>query len=186
MKVNEEEYDRFTKVMGRSHNAHAHPDLLAERIIGRVLGESRKAGNRLTMQELVFGWTSVGWVRRSLAFASLLMVCLFVYQQFEIMSGVRDINLRMKSGGGIEVRPAASFEPGQDPGLRSLTSSLPHGVDSIKVSVDDISKLIESYRELELSRERINWILRRNPDILRMIEKEYGGSIMEDVSKPKI
>ncbi|MBM3419857.1 MAG: hypothetical protein FJY11_01850 [Bacteroidetes bacterium] len=186
MKVNEEEYNRFTEVMGRSHNAPAHPDLLAERIIERVLGESRKAGSRPAIHEFVFGWTTVGWARRSLSIASLLLVGLFVYQQFEIMTGIKDINYRMKAGGGIEVRPAESFEPGQALRLKSLSSSLPYGVDSIKVSVDDISRLIELYKELELSRERINRILQLNPEILRMIEKEYRGSLMEDRNKPTI
>ena len=179
----DEEYDRFTGVLGRSHNAPAHPDLLAERIIGRVPGVSRKASSRLTIQEFIFGWTSVGWVRRSLSIASLLLVGLFAYQQFEIVTGIRDINYRMKAGGGFEVRPSASYDPERVLQLATIPSD---GLDSIKVSVEDISKLIESYNKLEVSWERINRILQRNPDLLRKIEKEYGESLVEAGSKSKI
>lgn len=183
MKGIDEDYDKFTEVMGRSHDAPAYPDLLAERIIGRVLGESRKAGSRLTIQKFIFGWTSVAWVRRSLAIASLLLVGMFAYQQFEILTGIRDINYRMKEGGGFEVRPSASYDQGK---VLQLATSPSDGLDSIKVSVEDISRLIESYNKLEISWERINRILQRNPDLLRKIEKEYSESLVEAGSKSKI
>ena len=84
---------------------------------------------------------------------------------------------------GIEVKPASSG--GEYRSLIMLEGRFSLR-DSISVSVNDIQNLIESYKELEESYEKIYRILQKNPDLLQRIEKEFGETLENIEFKTKI
>jgi len=176
------EYLRLVKLLGENHFTPAHPDILIEKAIDRVNQKRKMIREKTIILGLLLDWTMVGWARKPMAVFSLLLVVLFAYQQYEIMSGIRDLRSRMKDG-SFEVGPSSAGVT--VPGMVLMTGRY-IGPDSIRVAAHDVERLIESYNELEMSWHSIIRVLERNPQLLRRIEREYGESLESLRFKPNI
>jgi len=166
------------------HKEPAHPDILSSKILHRISMERAETGRSKEIIALLFGWTSVSWVRRSMTLVSLLLIALFVYQQYEIKTGLADLNMRLSENvAAIKVRPAPS---GVEYTNLMIMGGRFSSNDSIRVAVNDIQKLIKSYDELELSYRRIYNLLQKNPDLLRRVQEEFGEALDITEFKPKI
>jgi hypothetical protein len=177
-------YERLVGALGSFHREPANPDRLAGKIMSRISEEESSRELRVTIGGLLFGWTSVAWVRRSMMAASIAVVSLFVYQQFQIMTGLRELESKLSDGPATkEIRETIS-------GNEYLTKIMIRGriteEDSIRVSVADIEELIESYNEMQISYERVTRLLRMNPEFATRLERDYGESFSSIRSKPKI
>ena len=184
MGTNDDLYKKVITSLGEHHNEPPHPANLSARIMERIAAEMSAKRNPFGFGAMIFGWTSVVWVRRTMTFAALLLVTLFAYQQFELIAGLRDLSVKLSGNtAGFEVKPAPSG--GEYRNLLMLGGRL-SSKDSISVSVSDIQNLIESYEELEESYEKIYRILQNNPELLKRLEKEFGETIENIDLKTKI
>jgi hypothetical protein len=183
MRGEKERYERLTGKLSSFHREPPDSDMLAGRIMDRIASDNI-AEPRNTLTGLFFGWTTVAWVRRSMMAASITIISLFVYQQFQITSGLRELESKLSDGlGKTDIRMTTS-------GNEYLNKIMLRGRfstnDSIRVSVADIEDLIESYNELQLSYEKINRFLQMNPEFVKRLENEYGESFSSVLSKSKI
>jgi hypothetical protein len=184
MGTNDDLYKKVITSLGEHHNEPPHPSNLSARIMERIATEKR--GEKITfgILAMIFGWTLVPWVRRTMTVAALLLVVLFGYQQLELIAGLKDLSAKMSENvAGIEVKPASSG--GEYRSLLMLEGRF-SSRDSVSVSVNDIQNLINSYQELEESYEKIYRILKKNPELLQRIEKEFGETLENIEFKTKI
>lgn len=184
MGTNDDLYKKVITSLGEHHNEPPHPANLSARIMERIAAEKLTKKNPFGFGAILFSWTLVPWVRRTMTVAALLLVALFGYQQFELIAGLKELSAKMSGNvAGIEVKPASSG--GEYRSLIMLEGRFSLR-DSISVSVNDIQNLIESYKELEESYEKIYRILQKNPDLLQRIEKEFGETLENIEFKTKI
>jgi hypothetical protein len=184
MRTEDDVYTKVVSGMGEYHTGPAHPEILSSKILDRVANQSSRKHPFYLVTALLFGWTSVAWVRRSMTLAAVLLIALFAYQQYEIVRSIQDLNARLSENvTGIEVKPAAS---GGEYANLLLMGGRFTSKDSIRVSVNDIQKLMESYEELRETNRRIYLLLQNNPDLLSRIEKEFGQTLESIDKKPKI
>ncbi|MDZ7740065.1 MAG: hypothetical protein U5K32_13585 [Bacteroidales bacterium] len=114
---------------------------LEERIMQRI---SRPEG----FLTYFFAWTEVGWLRRSLAVASVFLLLAFGVQQLFIARRIGDLEKRMISFNTEKVleyqreKVIANSVIFTDTEKRILA-------DSLIVSTDDLMELVKSYRELQ-------------------------------------
>lgn len=184
MRGEKENYERLIGKLSSFHREPPNHEMLAGKIMDRIADEERTVESRVTLAGLLFGWTTVAWVRRSMMAASIAIVSLFVYQQFQIMSGLRQLESKLSDGlGTTEIRMTTS---GNEYLNKILLRERFSANDSIRVSVADIEDLIESYNELQISYEKINRFLIMNPEYRRRLENEYGELLPPISSKPNI
>jgi hypothetical protein len=184
MKENDEQYTLLTDKLGSLHTEPPHAAILASKILSKIQSERGMRSGLTYFFTIIFGWTVMPWVRRSMAIASFLLITTFIYQQYQIMMRFRDLEEKISDGfGRIDVRSTSS-------GNTNLNFMMLRGrllsADSINISVEDIKALINSYDELRSSYARINRILQKNPDLLQKLEEEYGESVNIIRNKPKV
>lgn len=131
---------------------------------GLKAGIMQKTGRRTRQVDYVFGWTEIGWLRRSLSVASILIIGLFVGQQLFVIDRINNIEERM---GSFNTDKILQFQR-ENVILNSMILSDPeagHLEDSINVSTYDLMKLVRDYRDLQYKYEKISrsgkW---QNPD----------------------
>jgi hypothetical protein len=184
MKDDREKYEKLTAMLSSSYRMPPNPEKLVFDIMSRVRSESEMRYTGVTLSGLIFGWTSVAWVRRMMLAASVAIIALFAYQQSQIITGLRKLESRYSADtGAVMARPTSS---GNDYLNLMMFRGRFSSSDSIRVSVDDINNLIGSYKELEVSVEKMRRFLLMNPELVLMLEKEYGESVQEIVGKPKM
>jgi len=122
-----------------------------EELLEEVMSSiSEKPGSPVTelLSAFLFGWTDILWIRRSLVSASLLLVFIFVFQQYSIMSRIGRLENRMVNSSTDQIiRQQGEYVLlnsllRQEVGERDLR-------DSIMVADKDLRDLINSYSELE-------------------------------------
>ncbi|MGM0666220.1 MAG: hypothetical protein ACQETA_02770 [Bacteroidota bacterium] len=114
----------------------------------------QKTGRRTRQVDYIFGWTEIGWLRRSLSVASILIIGLFVGQQLFVIDRINNIEERM---GSFNTDKILQYQR-ENVILNSLVQEDPeasHLADSISVSTDDLMQLLRDYRELQNKYEKI-------------------------------
>lgn len=114
----------------------------------------QKTGKRTRQVDYIFGWTEIGWLRRSLSVASILIIGLFVGQQLFVIDRINNIEERMVS---FNTDKILQFQR-ENVILNSLILEDPevsHLADSISVSTYDLMQLLRDYRELQNKYEKM-------------------------------
>jgi hypothetical protein len=115
----------------------------------------QKTGRRRMQVDYFFGWTEIGWLRRSLSIASILIIGIFVGQQLFVIDRIKNIEERMVS---FNTDNILQFQR-ENVILNSLILADPeagHLADSINVSTNDLMQLLRDYRELQYRYEKIS------------------------------
>ncbi|MEE4213515.1 MAG: hypothetical protein V2I34_00515 [Bacteroidales bacterium] len=115
----------------------------------------QKTVKRTRQVDYIFGWTEIGWLRRSLSVASILIIGLFVGQQLFVIDRINKIEERMVS---FNTDKILQFQR-ENVILNSLILEDPevsHLADSISVSTYDLMQLLRDYRELQYKYEKIS------------------------------
>ncbi len=120
---------------------------LKESILQKTVKKTRQV-------DYIFGWTEIGWLRRSLSIASILIIGLFVGQQLLVIDRINNIEERMVS---FNTDKILQFQR-ENVILNSLILEDPeasHLSDSISVSTYDLMQLLRDYRELQHKYEKM-------------------------------
>lgn len=127
-----------------------------------------KISKRDRQMDFIFGWTEIGWLRRSLSLASILIIGLFLGQQLFVIDRINKIEERMVS---FNTEKILQFQR-ENVILNSLILEDPEAsqlADSISVSTHDLMKLVRDYRELQ-----------------HKYEKMQGSGKWQDLNKQKL
>ena len=104
---------RLLKFSGNPNLIWFRPEELEKEVISRIQSENRNTGRVSDFIESLFGWVYIGWVRRSLVGAAVILVALFVYQQAFIFRQVKNIS-KLVVITGSETAQISSSELGKE------------------------------------------------------------------------
>lgn len=134
-----------------------------ENLTSGILKNIQKSGRSNSWENNVnnslFGWTHVSWLRKTMSLAAMLLIGVFVYQQITI-------NERINR---IEKRLIKNFIPSDDAsiGIGRMQQIYLEALgkediaeDSITVSASDLNNLLDAYLELE---EKLEKTKRKKP-----------------------
>ncbi len=145
-----------------------------ETIEENIIREIRKAGNRQrSFQDLIeslFSWIYIGWVRRSLVTASVLLVMFFVYQQTMILRGVNTINKRTIIS-EKEIFQISNDEIDKQLMMLKLTGRK-ISASELRISGKKLEQLIDSYNDLQEKYRDLVKIIEEDPALKAYIEKK--------------
>jgi hypothetical protein len=92
MTIENKKYEQILNVLKKSKPVFRDAEAISEKIIKQLSEERSKISPAELIIEYLFGWTYIGWVRRSMIAAVVAIICLFGYQQALILKRINDLS----------------------------------------------------------------------------------------------
>lgn len=169
------ENDRYKKIMEILRNSRPdliQPEGIENEVIRKIQNKDQKSGTVSDFIESLFSWVYIGWVRRSLVGAAVVLVAVFIYQQGFILKQVRNISERVVNIGNEQVSvPSSDF-------ARRLTlykmSPRLAPAGEIRVSEKQLEDILNSYDELLVKYKDLIRIIEEDPALKQYIENKLN------------
>jgi hypothetical protein len=101
MEPEEKKYERVLNMLRQSKPVLADTGAVTEKIIRQIQEEKSKITIPGLIVNYLFGWVYIGWVRRSMVTAVLVIAILFGYQQALILKRINDLSGQRIQNGGL-------------------------------------------------------------------------------------
>lgn len=174
-------YKRVIKTLRDSRPELIRPDDMGNEVLSRIRNIAPKKERITYFTESLFGWVYIGWVRRSLVGAAVILVSVFIYQQVFILKQVKTISEQVVilSNGSAQ---SSAYELDNRLTFYKIPAGISSGRD-IRISQRRLKELLESYESLELKYRDLLRIIEEDPELKKYIEKKL---IEENSIKPDI
>ena len=174
MKAGSEKYDRMINLLRKSNPELDSTAGIEREVIRRISQIERSGINFSGVVDFLFGWVYIGWVRRSLIAASVVMVMIFVYQQGVILKRIDKISRQV-------VVSDKEIIPTIDDKIEKLlmvykNSGRKFPSKTITISEGQMKELLESVKDLQIKYKDLEELIDGDPELKKMIEKKLTDS----------
>ena len=170
MKPESEKYNKVLNILRNSRPQLDSTEDIEREVINKI---ARAHQNRLSFSEVVdflFGWVYIGWVRRSLITASVILVLVFVYQQGVILKRIDVISRQtVVTNKEIVSTPTDEIEKLL---LVYKNSGRRFPSKTITISEKEMKELLESVNELQIKYKDLENLIEGDPELKKLIEKK--------------
>ena len=170
MTAENDKYKKMVEILRKSKPDMVQPEELEKEVISRIQSENQNTGRVSDFIESLFGWVYIGWVRRSLVGAAVILVALFVYQQAFIFRQVKNIS-KLVVITGNETAQISSSELEKRLTLYKMSTRFSPGED-IKISGRQMEKFLDSYNDLQVKYKDLLRIIEEDPELKNYIENK--------------
>jgi hypothetical protein len=174
-------YKKIVEILRNSKPDLIRPEEIGNEVINKIQRENQKSSGLSEFIESLFGWVYVGWVRRSLVGAAVILIAVFVYQQAFIFKQVKNISKQVVITGN-ETAPGSSSALDKRLTLYKISSRLSPGGE-IKFSESQLEELLDSYYDLQVKYKDLLRIIEEDPEMKNYIENKLN---QEKKYKPDI
>lgn len=164
-------YRKVIEILRRSEPDLTFPEKVENEVINRIKDQNLGSWRLSDIIQSLFGWIYIGWLRRSLTVAAVIIVVLFVYQQAFILKQVKDIREQMISIGNQAV-VTTEQEITKRLTLYKISNNLP-GDREIRITEKQLDQLLKSYNEMLEYRDLLQ-IIEEDPELKALIEKRLN------------
>jgi hypothetical protein len=170
MKAEDEKYNRVLNLIRNSKPALESTEDIENEVIKKITRVNRKGLNLSDIINFLFAWVYIGWVRRSLIGASIVLVLVFIYQQNIIL---RRIEVLSKQTVAIDKEyistPADEIE-----NLLTVYRNSGRRFPSRTVTISEkqMRELIKSVNELQIKYKDLESLIEEDPELKKLIEKK--------------
>ena len=169
MKKSNEKYDEVLELLKRSRPILDSTDTIEERVIRRISVRNKAGFEFSFLAELIFGWVYIGWVRRSLITAAVVLVLVFVYQQGAILTEIsclrsQVVSTAIQTGNFSADNISKKLLLYRHPVIRSR-------YENLAVSESQIMELIKSMDQLKNEYHDLLKLIDEDPELKNLIEK---------------
>lgn len=170
MKPDSEKYDRVLKILRDSRPHLDSGEDIAGNVIKEISKEKEPVYDLSDVIDFLFGWAYIGWVRRSLVIASVLLVLFFVYQQGVILKRIDFLSRQII----VTDRETNAPADKQVEKLLMLYKRSDAGFPTRNVIMSEkqMKELIESVNELQVKYKDLEKLLEEDPKLKQLIEKK--------------
>ena len=169
------ENDRYKKIIEILRNSRPdliQPEGIENEVIRKIQNKDQKSGTVSDFIESLFSWVYIGWVRRSLVGAAVVLVAVFIYQQGFILKQVRNISERVVNIGNEQVSVPSSEFARRLTLYKMSTRLTPAG--EIRVSEKQLEYILNSYDELLVKYKDLIRIIEEDPALKQYIENKLN------------
>jgi hypothetical protein len=120
--------------------------------------------------DFLFGWIYIGWVRKTLVTASVVLVIVFVYQQGIILKQINYLSRQT-----IVIDGETASPPAYEIDKLIMTYKLSgrrFPSQSITISDKQMKQLLESVNELQVKYNDLKNLIEDDPELKKLIEKK--------------
>jgi hypothetical protein len=170
MKTENEKYDKVLNLLQKSIPLLNTTSDIENEVIGRVKKLNQSGVNLSEAIDFLFGWVYIGWVRRSLISASMVLILIFVYQQGVILKRIEVLSRQTV----IVDKEKASSSSDEIDKLLTLFRNSGHRfpTKNITISESQIKELQESLKEMQIKYKDLENLIDSDPELKNLIEKK--------------
>lgn len=170
MKSELSKYERITDILKKSRPVLTGNETIEENVMERIR-DKRKINENFNIPDHLFGWVYVGWVRRGLIAASVLIISFFAVQQSMILKRINNLERQ-------EVSTNPSFVKGVpddfEPTLLINTRSGKISLKGDNLSARQLKQLQESINDLQARYSNLIKLIEDNPELKNYIENKLS------------
>jgi hypothetical protein len=172
MKETEDKYGKVLEILRKSKPELSRTSEIEEKIYSGIFRANKNKKRWHGLTDVLFGWTSVSWMRRSLVGAAGIMVLAFVLQQSIILREIRNLNMR------IEVtRGNGAIQTGDDLArkvwfFRSYDRI--YRLNTEAISQKKVEELLKSIDKVGREYKDLQYIIENDPELRKLIEKKLS------------
>jgi len=179
MEKNSEKPDRIINLLRASKPVLDSAIDIEREVIQKILQKKRSDTVLSDITDFLFGWVYIGWVRKSLITASVILVAFFIWQQGTI---IKQINYLSSQPVMIESE-SISFQTGFSGNkvmmLKLFGKRLPS--QNVTISKEQMDTLLDSVNDLQTKyRDLIN-LIEEDPEL-----KKYFENKLTEMNRTKI
>ena len=172
MATDNNKYDRVLNTLRKSKPAFNDAEGLSERVIRQIQGEKSVFRIQELVLEFFFGWVYIGWVRRSMVAAAMVIIVFFGYQQALILNRIN----------GLPLQKALN----ESPVMTNTTDEIYNGMmiyrltgkklseKEITVSEKEIDQLIKSVNKLQVKYHDLFYLIDNDPKLKKYVEAKMN------------
>lgn len=169
MKTDSSKYDKLLYALRKSKPVLDSTEDIERAVLKRI-SEKPSPGYILNdAVEFLFSWIYIGWVRRTLITASVLLVVIFILQQGIILREINYLNRQARITEREEsYNPAGLLEK------RLLMYKQSHRIfpsKNITISEEQMNQLLDSVNDLQIKYRNIMNLIEKDPELKKYIEK---------------
>lgn len=174
MSGEEKKYEEIIKLLRKSSPEFHDQEEMEENVMKIIEGSRQKANQSETFFDYLFWWADIGWVRKSLVFASILIVVIFGYQQTVMLKRLSNLNNQPVITGNQMVT-YSSLKLRDDYLFLSGYENL--NLKNLKTTDKRVKKLVKSYNELREKYKELEKLIDEDPELKKFIEENfYNGN----------
>jgi hypothetical protein len=170
MKTESEKYNKVLNILRKSKPVLESTEDIEREVIKRIARVHRSGLNLSEVIDYLFGWVYIGWVRRSLISASIVLVLVFVYQQGVILKRIDFLSRQTIVIDRENIStPANEIEKML---LMYKNSGRRFPSKTITISEKQMKEILESVNELQTKYKDLENLIDGDPELKKMIEKK--------------
>jgi hypothetical protein len=170
MKSESSKYDKITDILKKSEPVLTGGEIIEEKVMERIMDKKKTDGSYNFLDSL-FGWVYIGWMRKGLVAASILIVALFAFQQSILIKRVSSLERQT-----IPISP--SFIKGVPDDFESaFMFDMQSGKISLKgekLSEKQLKQLVKSINDLQTSYSNLIKLFEDNPELRQYLENKLS------------
>jgi hypothetical protein len=150
-------YEKAVKIIRKSKPVLSNPGVIEDAVMSSIRDKEKDRGMLTGLVESIYGWIYIGWVRRSLVGAALIIFTVFVYQQADILRSVRSLEKEI-----VSIRSEQPSVNVRDLERRLTVFKISSKISTgrkIEVYESQLQEIIDSYKNLEQKYENLNRII---------------------------
>jgi len=172
MSTENSKYNSLINALKTSKPEFNDSEVISERVIREIRNGKTEFKFVDTVTEFFFGWVYIGWMRRSLVAAAMLLIVFFGYQQVIILQRINELS-EQKIQSSIFTNTGFSEETYNRNMIYSLTrKKFPD--TSITFSDKEVEKMIRSLNKLQLKYGDLFYLIENDPQIKEYVENKMN------------
>ncbi len=165
-----DKYDKVLELLRKSKPVLNEGDAIEREVIKRIAGVHQSRFIFSELIDLLFGWVYIGWVRRSLVAASVVLIMVFVYQQGLLLKQINYLSKQIVvTGGEGSSNPSVELEKKL---MMYKLSGRKFSSKNITISEKELKQIIESVNEMQVKYEDLFNLIEEDPELKKYIENK--------------
>ena len=167
-------YESVLNVLKKSKPVFNDAEAVSERVIAHIREEKSRPGFTDLILEFFFGWVYIGWVRRSMVTAAMIIIVIFGYQQAQILRRIDGLPIQKAQNETSELTNSTD-ELSNTLLLYKLTGKK-LSTKEIQVTEKEIDQLIRSVNKLQLKYHDLFYLIENDPQLKKYVEEKMNES----------
>jgi len=167
-------YKQVLNMLRQSKPVLKDAEAISEKVIKQLTEEKSNISLAEMIIEYFFGWAYIGWVRRSMIVAVLVIVILFGYQQALILRRINDLSGQRIQNSSFVMTNLRDDLVNKMMEYRIEGWDLSNGRTS--VSEKEINELINSLNKLQVKYKDLFYLIENDPQLKKYVETRMNES----------
>jgi hypothetical protein len=161
-------YEKVLNMLKNSRPVLTDPDAFSEKVIRQLQEEKSKVSLPELIIEFLFGWVYIGWVRRSMIAAALVIVIFFGYQQSLLLKRINDLSgQRIQSGTLLMTNLPDDLS---NKIMLYRITGRKFSNEKITISDKEIDEMIKSLNKLQVKYKDLLNLIENDPRLKKYVE----------------